>query len=114
MSAPAPFLDWLADRVGTRQWVVAPRLTARLRDKGYALALPQARYTTLQTEWQVLADLDRAERIALRLFPDDFHDGHDCMAEVDRVGLPCRVCADNRARWLDRINAVAAALKAET
>ncbi len=52
---PAPnFLDWLAARLGTRQWVVAARLTDRLRAKGYDLALSQKLYTELRNEWAQL------------------------------------------------------------
>ena len=57
---------------------------------------------------------ETAERIALRLYPDDFHDGHDCKAEHGREGQPCRVCADNRQTWLDRVAAVLEAVNAET
>ena len=45
-------------------------------------------------------NLNQTEHIALALFPDDFHDGSDCRAEMNREGKPCRVCADNRERWL--------------
>jgi hypothetical protein len=45
------WLDWLAGRLGTRQWVVAPRLTDRLRSKGYTLAVSQKRYSELADEY---------------------------------------------------------------
>ena len=54
-----------------------------------------------------------AERVTHALFPDDFHDGTDCRAEVARIGEPCRVCADNLDRWRNRIREVTAALTAE-
>jgi hypothetical protein len=115
MTAPAPFPTWLADQLGsTVRWVIAPRLNARLRDKGYNLALRPETYAAYQAEHKKLLDLDRAERIALRLFPDDYHDGHDCMSEYQREGLPCRVCADGIQRWRDRVQSVTDALAAET
>ncbi len=114
MTAPAPFLDWLVVRVGAAHWVVAPRLSPRMKEKGYALAIPPARYTALQAEWQALCDHDRAERIALRLFPDDYFNGRDCRSEYGREGLPCNVCADKLATWNNRIQAVAGALTAES
>jgi|JI10StandDraft_1071094.scaffolds.fasta_scaffold199727_3 hypothetical protein len=51
-------------------------------------------------------NLNQTEHIALALFPDDFHDGSDCRAEMNREGKPCRVCADNRERWLQRLATV--------
>lgn len=56
---------------------------------------------------------ETAERIALRLFPDDFHDGHNCRGEYGREGQPCRICADNIERWRDRVTAVLDAVNAE-
>lgn len=34
------------------RWCIAPRLTARLRDSGYAVALTQKRYTELRHAWE--------------------------------------------------------------
>lgn len=45
------FTDWLAEKLGTRNWVVARRLTDRLRSKGYDLAVSQKRFTALQAEY---------------------------------------------------------------
>ncbi len=45
------FEDWLAAKVGTRRWCVAPRLGSRLRER-YDLAIPKARYTALEREWE--------------------------------------------------------------
>ncbi len=47
----ASFEDWLAAKVGTRRWCVAPRLGSRLRER-YDLAIPQACYTALEREWE--------------------------------------------------------------
>lgn len=44
------FADWLAEKLGTRQWVVASRLTERLRAKGYTLALSRERFSELMDE----------------------------------------------------------------
>jgi hypothetical protein len=54
----------------------------------------------------------RAERMAKILFERDYHDGHDCRNERDREGLPCNICADQRAYWLLRVAEVQAALDA--
>lgn len=109
----ATFSDWLATRLGTRHWCVAPRLTQRLKDRGYHVAVPQARYTALEDEYDALQAATKVERVALSLFPDDYHDGHDCRSEVDRIGEPCRVCADKLEQWNSRIREVTAALTAE-
>lgn len=45
--------DWLHDRLGpehAKTWVVSPRLTERLRAKGYTLAITQKRYKALEAE----------------------------------------------------------------
>jgi hypothetical protein len=44
------FTDWLEQKLGTRKWVVAERLTKRLRDKGYVLAVSQKKYRALMAE----------------------------------------------------------------
>ena len=46
------FGDFLAARYG-RQWVVAARLTERLRARGYTVALSPKRYAALQREWEI-------------------------------------------------------------
>jgi hypothetical protein len=45
------WLDWLERRVGTGAWCVAQRLTPRMRDKGYALAISPKRFRELETEY---------------------------------------------------------------
>lgn len=45
------FSEFLRSRYGST-WVIAPRLTARLRDKGYTVAIGQARYGALRDEWR--------------------------------------------------------------
>lgn len=47
----APFRDWLAEKLGTRMWVVAPRLTQRLRSEDYEVAISQEKFTALRQEW---------------------------------------------------------------
>lgn len=54
-----------------------------------------------------------AERLARRLFPDDYHDGYDCRMEVGNEGNPCRACAEQAANWTAAVAKVDAALKAE-
>lgn len=57
MQSPAPSTaDWIAARVGTRRWVVASRLTPRLRSLGYEIAIPQ------QVMTRMMADYDTPSR----------------------------------------------------
>jgi hypothetical protein len=51
------------------------------------------------------------ETVARRLFPDDVFEEQDCRQEVGREGQTCRVCAEFRQRWLDRIDEVRKALE---
>lgn len=46
------YVDHIADILGTQKWVVAPRLTTRLRRKGYELAVSQKRFTAVWEEAQ--------------------------------------------------------------
>lgn len=48
---PVRFVDWLESKLGSRQWVVAARLTDRLRMRGYAVAISQKRYRDLEGEY---------------------------------------------------------------
>lgn len=52
-------VDYLAEQLGTRQWVVAPRLSKRLKAQGYEVAVRQGYFTDLQRQWEN-AVLDRA------------------------------------------------------
>lgn len=45
--------EFLSRKLGTRNWVLAPRLTTRLRDRGYDLAISRKRYAELEREWEV-------------------------------------------------------------
>ena len=54
--------------------------------------------------------IDRAETIARALFPDDYHDGTDCRAEIGREGQPCNACASRRDAWASRVASVHAAI----
>jgi hypothetical protein len=44
------FTDWLAQRLGTRRWVVA-RPTVKLRER-YDRFLSQREFTALKEEWE--------------------------------------------------------------
>lgn len=46
------FTDYLAKKLGTRHWVLAQRLTDRLRRKGYELAISARHYDTLEKEFE--------------------------------------------------------------
>jgi hypothetical protein len=56
-----PWVDWIAERVGTHKWVVAHRMTPRLA-KQYELAISHARYRELTQEWNALEDANFAAR----------------------------------------------------
>lgn len=64
------FPDFLAERLGTRHWVLAPRLTTRLINKSYDLAVPRKKYSALAAEWNAARHLDRVRRIAAHLWTD--------------------------------------------
>lgn len=49
-NAQVKFSDWLAERLGTRRWVVA-RASARRREK-YDLFLSSKRYNALRAEFE--------------------------------------------------------------
>lgn len=49
---PVQWLDWLSERLGTRKWVIEPRLTARLKEKGYEVALSGKRYSELEVDYE--------------------------------------------------------------
>lgn len=46
------FCDWLAAKVGTRKWCVFPRLTDRVKRKGYELAIPQKKFSAYLREYE--------------------------------------------------------------
>lgn len=45
------FQDWLADTLGTRRWVVAPRLTTRLAAHGYDKAITRESFKRFRDEY---------------------------------------------------------------
>ena len=68
---PRAFRDWLAERVGTRDWVVAPRLTEKLKET-YSLAIPQARFSALKAEYEAaMAVAEDVREAAPLLLADD-------------------------------------------
>lgn len=117
MSTAAPhgreWLDFLAAELGTDKWVRAARLSPYLRSKGYTVAISPGRWLALEAAFNAQQGTAKAERVALALFPDDFHDGSDCRAEIGREGQPCRACAEKTERWQERIRSVSAALTTE-
>jgi hypothetical protein len=46
-----PLNVWLEKKLGTRKWVVAFRLTAKLREQGYERAISQEKFTALVAEF---------------------------------------------------------------
>ena len=95
-TAPQPFTAWLEARLGTRQWVVAKRMSLRLTAKGYTLAIAPARYNELEAEYRQEIANEKAFNVARALFP----------READRM-------ASDPDTWRAKIRAVKAALAAE-
>lgn len=56
-------------------------------------------------------DETTAEQVARSLFPDAYHDGNNCYAEIGREGEPCRLCIARHAEWLDVLKRVHRAMK---
>ena len=44
------FSEFIRERYGSA-WVLAPRLTARLKDRGFRCAIPQELYKALELQW---------------------------------------------------------------
>ena len=47
------FAEWVAERLGTRHWVVAPRLTDKL-SRTHTLAVSQRAFTALRMEYAAM------------------------------------------------------------
>lgn len=65
-------------------------------------------------QWRASLDMvtdDRVEKAARILFPDSYHDGTDCLSEVERIGLPCRHCAERFDEWLGKLKLARVALE---
>jgi hypothetical protein len=45
------FRDFLFDKLSSRMWVVAPRMTTELREQGYDVAVSQRKFTALRAEY---------------------------------------------------------------
>jgi biotin operon repressor len=50
MTDTLSFSDFLRRELGTSRWCVSPRLTQRLREKGYEAAVSQKRMNFLQEQ----------------------------------------------------------------
>lgn len=46
-----PWLDFAAERLGTRHWIVAPTLTPKMRREGYQRGIKAAAFAKLRAEW---------------------------------------------------------------
>lgn len=57
-----------------------------------------------------LVSQGRAARVARSLFPDEFSDGSNCMAEEGRKGERCRICDERFATWMHRVREVRAVM----
>jgi hypothetical protein len=67
MTTAPSFTGWLAETVGTRQWVVAKRMSLRLTAKGYTLAIAPARYKALEAEFNRIQAHAKAEQMLAEL-----------------------------------------------
>ena len=48
---PMTFNQYLAATLGTRNWCVASRLTDRMRERGYDLAISQKKFAALRIDF---------------------------------------------------------------
>lgn len=64
-----------------------------------------------QTTLDRMVTEGRAASVARALFPEDFADGLDCMAEVGRQGKPCYICASRNEAWRVRVAQVRQAIQ---
>lgn len=78
---------------------------------GFAARLPDGTLLTKDQQLDRMVTEQRAETVARALFPDDYHDGTDCRAEIGREGQPCSICAMQREAWLERVAKVREAVK---
>ncbi|WP_375458855.1 hypothetical protein [uncultured Enterovirga sp.] len=63
MPTTSPHSEWIAEALGTRNWVVAPSLTPRLRAKGYEVAISTKRLAEIKADYE-RATGEEARRIA--------------------------------------------------
>ncbi len=91
------FPEYVTRQVGSDKWVIAPRLSAFLVEKGYAHAIPIRRYKEFQAEWETqvfgapLARLQMAAPALLRACQQVFESldkYHDVDITVGNDGDP--------------------------
>lgn len=51
-SERSPRLRYIAEKIGTRHWCVAPRLTERLKQRGYEAVVSSRRLEEIEREWE--------------------------------------------------------------
>jgi hypothetical protein len=78
MTDTLSFSDFLRRELGTSRWCVSPRLTQRLREKGYEAAVSQKRMNFLQEQWE-------RERYGALLV--QLHDAAPALLEACRTAL---------------------------
>lgn len=64
MQTRSPISIFLERKLGTRKWVVAPRLTKALTERGYDKAISRARYHELLAEYAAARKDAASSRLA--------------------------------------------------
>jgi DNA polymerase-3 subunit beta len=54
------WLDFLASKIGTRKWIVAGRLSAKMRAKGYEKAVSSLKFEALKAKWSEIVMMQDA------------------------------------------------------
>jgi hypothetical protein len=95
MTPCTPFKDFLRAQHGDK-WVVALRLTAKLRDKGYTAALSPAKYAALELAWArecARSDRDIMKAATVMVGDNSRREAAEIIAQEARRLLP--VCQGN-------------------
>jgi hypothetical protein len=99
-SSPQDFIEWLADQLGTRKWVVARKSKKRIKE-GYEVFLTQMRFTALKRYFEKESGEMEADGISQHLTePDldfarkrkDTFEGMAFWASTGPAGKTCRGC----------------------
>lgn len=79
--------DWIAKKLGTKKWVVANQLTDKLKEKGYTVAISQAKYSELNKQFKSLHEEQERKQMSLNKrfgVSDEFAKIADGIAEEAR------------------------------
>jgi len=64
-SSGPTWTDWIAKKIGTKKWVVANQLTDKLKEKGYKVAISQAKYSELNKQFKSLHEEQERKQMSL-------------------------------------------------